>query len=172
VAVVAFAAVQVFDDDDDGGNAAAPTSGETAARPTTTSPQLTLTQTVPATTPGGPEPPELGTLVVGDRNLLPALSDSLASYAFQQVQGAGQQVIEVNGTSSFWAGRSRGQRLLVVLNLKGEPFPQLREGQLVDFIGQIQPNEGDYGETDPQSRALLERQGHHAFVSVLDLELK
>jgi hypothetical protein len=164
VAVVAFGAVQVFDDDDGGG--AAPT-GETASR----SPQLTLTESVPATTPGGPEPPEGSRLVVGDRNLFPALSGSLASYANQQVEGEGLQVIEVNGTSSLWAGRSRSQRLLVVLNLKGEPFPQLREGQLVDFIGQIQPNADTYGETDPQSAALLERHGHHAFVSVFDLKL-
>jgi hypothetical protein len=167
VAVVAFGAVQVFDDDDGGGaNTTAPT-GETASR----SPQLTLTDSVPATTPGGPEPPEPGTLVVDNRNLFPALSGSLASFANQQVEGAQLRVIEVNGTSSFWVGRSRGQRLLVVLNLKGEPFPQLREGQLVDFIGPIQANAGTYGVTDPQSAALLERQGHHAFVSVFDLKL-
>ena len=174
MAVVAFGAVQLFDDDDDGGGANTPAAGETSARPTdqATSPELTLTDSVPATTPGGPEPPEGGKLVVGTRNLLPALSDSLASYANQQVEGTGLRVIEVNGTSSFWVGRSQRQRLLVILNLKGEPFPQVREGRLADFIGQIRANDGSDGETDPQSQALLERQGHHAFVSVFDLKLR
>jgi hypothetical protein len=176
VAVVAFAAVQVFEDDDDGGGGRPTTTfAEVAPAPTTTpvptSPQLTLTDSVPATTPGGPEPPEPGRLAVGDRDLFPALSGSLASFANQQVEGERVTVIEVNSTSSFWVGRSRDQRLLVVLNLKGQPFPQLSEGQIVSLVGQIRPNDGNYGETDAPGAALLERQAHHALVSVFDLKL-
>jgi hypothetical protein len=174
VAVVAFAAVQLFDDDDESGSGTTtPTFAEATQPPATaaTSPQLTLTESVPVTTPGGPEPPDPAVLVAGSVDLFPELSGSLAPYANQQVEGKRLEVIEVNGTSSLWVGRDRAQRLLVVLNLKGQPFPEVREGQLVDLVGQLRPNNGNHGETDPQSEALLERQGHHAFVSVFDFQV-
>lgn len=174
VAVIAFGAVQAFDDDDDGGNAATDgaMSGLTAA-PTTTSPQLTLTESVPQTTPGGPEPPagEPGALEVAGNDLYPSLGGSLQGFANQQVEGTAVPVVAVNGEQSFWVGRPGAQRLLVVLNLKGEPFPRLEPGSRVDLIGMIQPNQGEYGVSDAAGKALLARQGHHAFVSVFDLDL-
>jgi hypothetical protein len=169
VAVVAFGAVQVFDDD--GGSATdSPTSGPTSAR--TTSPQLTLTESVPLTNPGGPEPPagDPGALEADGRDLYPSLGGSLESFAGEQVEGTAVPVVAVNGESSLWVGRPGNQRLLVVLNLKGEPFPRLQVGDRVDLIGMIQPNQGEYDVTDARSKALLARQGHHAFVSVFDLE--
>ena len=169
VAVIAFAAVQVFGDDDD--NDSTDTTTPTAAAPATaTSPQLTLTESVP-TTPGGPEPPDSATLVVGTTDLFPALVGSLEPYANQQVTGKRVEVIEVNDESSLWVGRSREQRLLIVFNRKGMPFPEVEEGDVVDFVGQLRANDGNYGETDPESEALLERQGQHAFVSVLDFHV-
>jgi hypothetical protein len=176
VAVVAFGAVQLFDDDDDGGRsatapAAAPTFTEVTSATPTTTPQLTLTESVPQTTPGGPEPPERAALVVRAQDFFPELEENLAPHVSQQVEGKRLRVIEVNDKASIWVGRSRQQRLLVVLNLKRQPFPEVRAGQLVDLVGQIRPNRGNHGETDPQSQALLERQGHHAFVSVQDFQV-
>jgi hypothetical protein len=177
VAVVAFGAVRLFDDDDDGSGArtTTPTVADTAS-PTTVvlSGELTLSESVPATTPGGPEPPdpEPGTLRVGWTDLYPALEGSLAGFANQQVEGKRVEVLGVNGSSSLWVGRREGRQLLVVVNLKGQPFPRVQEGRLVDLVGQIRPNQGNHGVTDAQGRAILERQGHHAFVSVLDLKLR
>jgi hypothetical protein len=168
VAVVAFGAVQVFDDDDDGGSATdSPTSGLTSAR--TTSPRLTLTESVPLTNPGGPEG-DPGVLEAGGSDLYPSLGGSLESFAGEQVEGTAVPVVAVNGESSLWVGRPGNQRLLVVLNLKGEPFPRLQIGDRVDLIGIIQPNQSEYGVTDARSKALIARQGHHALVSLFDLE--
>ena len=174
VAVVAFGAVQLFDDDDDGGNAAtdSATTALTASPATTTSPQLTLTDSVTQTTPGGPEPPagDSGVLEVADSDLYPSLNGSLQAFANQQVEGTAVPVVAVNGEQSFWVGRP-DQRLLVVLNLKGEPFPRLAVGQRVDLVGMISANQAEYGVTDRASQALLAQQGHHALVSVFDLDL-
>jgi hypothetical protein len=177
VAVVAFGAVQLLGDDDDGDNAGTTPATVTEIRlrtVVTTAPELTLTESVPATTPGGPEPPdpEPGTLRIGRTDLYPALEGSLAGFANQQVEGKRVEVLGVNGSSSLWVGRREGRQLLVVVNLKGQPFPRVQEGRLVDLVGQIRPNQGNHGVTDAQGRAILERQGHHAFVSVLDLKLR
>ena len=82
-------------------------------------------------------------------------------------------VIEVAGDKSFWVGRSKTERLLVVLNLKGSSPPDVTPGQKVQFVGQIVDSAGgDHGVTDDGGLQLLRRQGYHASVSVHDLKLR
>ena len=64
------------------------------------------------------------------------------------------------------------QRLLVVIDLKGQAPPKVRAGQIVTFSGQVLANEGSYGVTVPDGIALLARHGHHVLVSAQDLKLQ
>lgn len=172
LALVAFGAAQLLEDDDDEALPGPPPPGEVTPAPTT-SPQLTLTDSVPDTTPGSREPPpgEPGALEVAGNDLYPSLGGSLLGFANQQVEGTAVPVVEVNGKSSLWVGQRGNRRLLVVLNLKGEPFPSVQPGDRVDLVGMILPNGDDYGVSDDTSKVLLERQGHHAYVSVFDLDV-
>ena len=147
--------------------------------PATTAPSIT--ESVPETTPGGPEPdpptlPPPGrrgeTLVVGTQDLYPALEGSLTKFANQQATGKGLSVVSVVSDETFWAGRSKVQRLLVVIDLNGQAPPKVRAGQTVDFSGQVLANDGNYGVTEPDGTTLLARQGHHLLVSAQDLELR
>ncbi len=156
-----------------------PTSTVPATVPTTTAPSRT--DSVPETTPGGPEPdpPALpppsrdgGTLVVGTQDLYPALAGSLTKFANQQATGKGLNLISVVGGKAFWAGRGKAERVFVVIDPKGQAPPKVRAGQTVDFSGQVLANEGDYGVTEPDGLALLARHGHHVLVSAQDLRLR
>jgi hypothetical protein len=174
-------AVRSCDDDKGPGNTGTPivTEGFDTVPTTTTVPGIT--ESVPETTPGGPEPdpPVLpppnrrgGTLLVGNQDLYPALAGSLTKFANQQATGNGVTVVSVVGEEAFWAGRNKKQRLLVVINPKNETPPRVRAGQTVDFSGQVAANEGTYGVTEPDGTTLLERHGHHVFVSSQDLRLR
>jgi hypothetical protein len=176
-------AVRAFGDDDGSGT-----------RTVTGNPRLTgtdaapiapsITESTPATTPGGPEPdpPEPlppgksgrgGTLLVNGNDLYRFLEGNLLRVANAQVVGKSVPVIEVVSDKSFWVGRSKAQRLLVVLNLKGKAPPEVTAGQKAQFVGQIVDNAaGDYGVTDDEGLQLLRRQGHHASVSAFDLKLR
>lgn len=174
LALVIALAVRACDDDDKG----ASNSG-TPIVPTTAP---SITESLPETTPGGPEPdlPEPlptdrrggGTLAVGSQDLFPALAGSLARFANQQATGKRVRVLSVVGDESFWVGRSTEQRLLVVINPNGESPPKVRAGQTVDFGGQVVANEGDYGVTEPHGRTVLERHGYHVVVSAQELRLR
>ena len=154
-----------------------------AGTPIVTEPSSTtpsLTDSVAETTPGGPEPdpPTLlpgrrgGTLVVGTQDLYPALEGSLTEFANQQATGKGLNVISVVNDLAFWAGRSKVQRLLVVIDPKGERPPKVGAGQAVTFSGQVLANEGDHDVTEPDGITLLERHGHHVLVSAQDLKVR
>jgi hypothetical protein len=189
LAIVIVLGVRACDDDKGAGNTGTPIVTEGFTTVATTTPSVTksvttapsLTDSVPETNPGGPEPdpPALpppnrrgGTLMAGSQDLYPALAGSLTKFANQQAIGSGVTVVSVVGKESFWAGRSRTQRLLVVINLKGEAPPKVRAGQAVDFTGEVLANKGDYGVTEPDGKALLERHGHHVFVSAQDLKAR
>ena len=73
---------------------------------------------------------------------------------------------------TFWAGRSKVQRLLVVIDPKSQATPKVRAGQTVTFSGQVLANEGNDGVTVPDETALLARQGQHVLVSEQDLKLQ
>ncbi len=111
-------------------------------------------------------------LVGGDQDLYPALAGSLTKFANQQATGKELNVVSVVSDQAFWAGRGKAQRLLVVINPKGETPPKVRAGQKVSFSGQVLANEGDYGVTVPVETALLARHGHHVLVSAQDLKLR
>lgn len=176
-------AVRAFGDDD---NPATPTVVTDNPRLTGTDAAPTvpgLTDSTPETTPGGPEPDppaplpsgktrREGTLLVNGNDLYPFLSGSLLRVANTQVEGTSVPVVEVADDRSFWVGRSKAQRLLVVLNLKGKTAPEVTPGQKVQFVGQIVDSAGgDHGVTDDEGLQLLRRQGHHASVSAFDLKL-
>ncbi len=175
LAIVIVLGVRACDDDKGTSEAGTPIVTEPCRR---TAPSLT--DSVPETTPGGPEPdpPTLppgrrgGTLVVGTQDLYPALAGSLTKFANQQATGKGLNVVSVVSDEAFWAGRSKVQRLLVVIDPKGETPPKVRAGQTVSFSGQVLANEGDHGVTEPDGMALLERHGHHVLVSAQDLKLR
>lgn len=179
LAIVIVLGVRACDDDKGTGEAGTPIVTEPFSTvPTTTTPSIT--DSVPETTPGGPEPdpPTLppgrrgGTLVVGTEDLYPALEGSLTKFANQQATGKGLSVVSLVSDQAFWAGRSKVQRLLVVIDLKGEAPPKVRAGQTVNFSGQVLANEGDYGVTEPDGTTLLARHGHHVLVSAQDLKLR
>jgi hypothetical protein len=179
LAIVIVLAVRACDDDEETANTGTPIVTETIS--TVPTPQPSITESLPETTPGGPEPdpPVLpppnrrgGTLVVGNQDLYPALAGSLTKFANQQATGKGVTVVSVVGEEAFWAGRSKAQRLLVVINPKAETPPQVRAGQTVHFSGQVVANEGTYGVTEPDGTTLLERHGHHVLVSAQDLKLR
>jgi len=169
-------AVRAFGDDD---NPATPTVLTDNPRLTGTDAAPTvpgITDSIPETTPGGPEPDPQGrggTLLVNGSDLYPFLSGSLLRVANTQVEGTSVPVVEVVDGRSFWVGRSKAQRLLVVLNLKGKTAPEVTPGQKVQFVGQIVDSAGgDHGVTDDEGLQLLRRQGHHASVSAFDLKLR
>lgn len=174
-------AVRAFGDDDGSGTPTVVTDNPrltgTDAAPTVPG----ITESTPVTTPGGPEPDPPppgktsrgGTLLVNGNDLYPFLGGNLLRVANTQVEGKAVPVIEVAGDRSFWVGRSKAQRLLVVLNLKGSAPPDVTPGQKVQFVGQIVDSAGgDHGVTDDEGLQLLRRQGHHASVSVHDLKLR
>jgi hypothetical protein len=182
IGIGALVAVGAFGDDDDSGSPTttiSPRLTGTDAAPTAPS----ITESVPATTPGGPEPdpPQPippgktgrgGTLLVNGNDLYPFLSGNLLRVANTQVEGKAVPVIEVVGDKSFWVGRSKAQRLLVELNLKGAAPPEVTAGQKVQVVGQIVDIAGgDHGVTDDEGLQLLRRQGHYASVSAFDLKL-
>jgi hypothetical protein len=175
-------AVRAFGDDDGSGT---PTvTGNSRLTGTDAAPTVPgVTESTPATTPGGPEPdpPEPlpsgktrrgGTLLANGNDLYPFLGGNLLRVANAQVEGKSVPVIEVASDKSFWVGRSRTQRLLIVLNLKGGAPPKVAPGQKVQFVGQIVDSAGgDHGVTDDAGLQLLRRQGHHASVSAFDLKV-
>jgi hypothetical protein len=172
-------AVRAVGDDD---NPATPTVVTDNPRLTGTDAAPTvpgITESTPVTTPGGPEPDPPppnssgGTLLVNGNDLYPFLGGNLLRVANKQVEGNAVPVIEVAGDKSFWVGRSKAQRLLVVLNLKGAAATEVNPGQKVQFVGQIVDSAGgDHGVTNHEGLQLLRRQGHHASVSVYDLKLR
>ena len=178
LAIVIVLGVRACDDDKQTDKAGPQIVTEPVITGPTTTPSIT--DSVPETTPGGPEPdpPTLspgrrgGTLVVGTQDLYPALEGSLTKFANQQATGKGLNVVSVVSDEAFWAGRSKVQRLLLVINLKGEAPPQVRAGQTASFSGQVLANESDYGVTEPDGTTLLARHGHHVLVSAQDLKLR
>ena len=182
LAIVIVVGVRACDDDEGSTNSGTPTATDTGVGTVRTN-EPGITESLPETTPGTPEPdlPEPlptptrggGTLAADGQDLYPALAaGSLAQFANQQVAGKGVKVGSVVGDDAFWVGRSTKQMLLVVLNPKGKTPPNLRAGQTATFSGLLRVNEGLYGVTAPAEKTTLERQGHHAFVSVGDLKLQ
>lgn len=183
LAIVIVFVVRACDDDNGTTTSGTPPATETSFDTVpTTAPSIT--ESLPETTPGGPEPDPPappppgnanrgGILQVNGNDLYPFLGGNLLRVADTQVTGKSVPVIEVAGDRSFWVGRSKTQRLLVVLNLKGSSPPKVSPGQRVQFVGQIVDSAGgDHGVTDDEGLQLLRRQGHHAFVSVHDLKLR
>ena len=178
LAIVIVLGARACDEDKGTSSTGTPVITEPASTVPTTTPSLT--DSVPETTPGGPEPdpPTLppgsggGTLVVGTQDLYPALEGSLTKFANQQATGQNLNVVSVVSDQAFWAGRGKAQRLLVVINPKGEAPPKVQGGQIVSCSGQVLANEGDYGVTVPDETTLLARHGHHVLVSAQDLKLQ
>jgi hypothetical protein len=133
--------------------------------PTTTAEQPPLVESTPV---------DLAKLEVNNQDLFPLLGGSLRSVANFQVKGASVPVISVVKGDVFWVGR-KGQQLLVRVNLKSEPPPKVKAGQLADFVGPLRKNpEGGpqtLGVSEADSAEVLSLQGYHAWVSIGDLTL-
>jgi hypothetical protein len=149
------------------------TPATTAAATTTTS----TTSTGPSATTPIPAPPSSkgNRLLLGERDLYPLLAASLSRYVPNQVRGKSVDIVRVEGTDGFWAGRGAKQRILVKLNLKGGKPPKLEAGRRADFVGQLMSAEGKspilLGVKDKSGQRVLQNQGVYILVSVGDLKL-
>jgi hypothetical protein len=149
------------------------TPATTAAATTTTS----TTSTSPSATTPVPEPPSSkgNRLLLGELDLYPLLAASLSRYTPNQVRGKSVNIVRVEGTDGFWAGRSAKQRILVKLNLKGGKAPKLVAGRQADFVGQLMSAEGKspilLGVKEKSGQQVLQKQGVYILVSTGDLKL-
>jgi hypothetical protein len=149
------------------------TPATTAAATTTTS----TTSTGPSATTPIPEPPSSkgNRLLLGERDLYPLLAASLSRYTPNQVRGKSVNIVRVEGTDGFWAGRGAKKRILVKLNLKGSKPPKLEAGRRADFVGQLMSAQGKspimLGVKDKSGQRVLQNQGVYILVSVGDLKL-
>jgi len=138
----------------------------------------TPSDTTPATKATGSGPlTGRNRLVMGNkRNLYPLLGGSLQRFAPTQVNGYSTRVIALAGPESFWAGRSRRQRILVKLRLKGAKTPAIRVGQKATFVGLLTVTSSKEAEglgvKDSAGQNLLETEGVYVDVSAFDLKLR
>jgi len=149
------------------------TPATTAAATTTTS----TTSTGPSATTPIPAPPSSkgNRLLLGERDLYPLLAASLSRYVPNQVRGKSVDIVRVEGTDGFWAGRGAKQRILVKLNLKGGKPPKLEAGRRADFVGQLMSAQAKspilLGVKEKSGQRVLQNQGVYILVSVGDLKL-
>ena len=91
------------------------------------------------------------------------------------MRGTSVNIVQVEGTDGFWAGRSAKQRILVKLNLKGGKPPKLEAGQRADFVGQLMSAQGKspilLGVKEKSGQRVLQKQGVYILVSAGDLKL-
>ena len=149
----------------------------TAKTPTTITPSSKpgpgKTVPVPAPPTGKGKKGGKATLVVGQRNLFPLLKGSIKRFAPTQVEGKNLKVVALAGWDAFWAGRSRTERILVKMRLKGGSAPKLAIGKKVDFIGLLTGSIADAsaGVTVSTDKALLAAQGAYVDASAADVKL-
>ena len=144
----------------------------TAKSPTTITPSGKPGLTVPAATAGKGKNRK-ATLVAGKRNLFPLLKGSIKRFAPTQVEGKNLKVVALAGSDAFWAGRSRTERILVKMRLKGGSAPKIAVGKKVDFIGLLTGSIADAsaGVTVSTDKALLAAQGAYVDASAADVTL-
>ena len=91
------------------------------------------------------------------------------------MRGKSVNIVQVEGTDGFWAGRGAKQRILVKLNLKGGKPPKLEAGQRADFVGQLMSAQGKspilLGVKEKSGQRVLQKQGVYILVSTGDLKL-
>lgn len=99
----------------------------------------------------------------------------LSGYVTGQVEGPKVKILSIVAPDAFWFGKGRNQRVLVHINLKGQPTPKIHAGQTVGIIGQLTAAPPDaakqLGVTDSADKAFLTRQGAYVEVSIGDLKL-
>ena len=159
--------------DDDNGTATPtqPSSATTGTVATTEDFETLPTPTVPT---GKGTSEGKATLETEDRNLLPLLGGNIGRFAPTQIEGKSLRVVALASPESFWAGRSRGQRILVKMRLKGGSPPRIAVGQDVEFIGALTAVAGDAGALGVENNSdkkLLARQGAYVDASVADVKL-
>ena len=141
-------------------------------------------QTTPTTTPttsaaGGKRPVTPSSagnrLAVGKRDLYPLLAGSLARYVSKPVRATSATVVQVAGIDSFWAGRSKNQKVLVKIDLNGRRPVKVHEGQQVSFVGRLvkAPKQGlSLGVKGSTGQPALTSQGAYIVVPVNKLHLQ
>jgi hypothetical protein len=147
-----------------------------SATPRTTTAATTTAATGPTAATARPAKPSTGKsgLFVGKRNLYPLLAGRLARYVSRPVTANSVQVVQLAGIDSFWAGRGKGQRILVKVDTKGQAPPKVEQGQQVSFVGRLRkaPSQssglGVKGET---GEPVLRNQGVYVVVNLGDLKL-
>ena len=167
--MIALLAAACGDDDND---TATPTQPPTVTTPTTATTQEFETLPTPTVPTGKATSGGKARLETEDRNLLPLVGGSIARFAPTQVEGKSLRVVALAGPESFWAGRSRGQRILVKMRLKGTEPPKIVVGRDVEFIGTLTVLPGDAGAlgvANSSDKALLQRQGAYVDASVADV---
>jgi hypothetical protein len=146
------------------------TATSSSSPSTTTTSSSTTTETQPSATP-----PANAGLTVGQRDLYPLLSGSLARYVSKPVTATSATIVQVAGIDSFWAGKNGNQQVLVKINLKGKRPPKLEEGEQVSFTGRFvkAPKSPDsLGVKAKTGAPQLARQGAYILVPVSKLHLE
>lgn len=155
--------------DDNKGTAAPKTPPSTTTKAGTTPTPTSTRPSGSATKPAGK-----ATLLIGRRNLFPLLNTSIRRFAPTQAQGKSLRVVALASSAAFWAGRSRSQRILVTMRLKGGDPPEIKVGQRVDFVGVLTASgasAGALGVRNGADRTLLEKQGAYVDASAADVKL-
>ena len=164
LALVALLAASCGDNDKKSATPATTAAATTTTTTSTTSTGPSATKPVPA-----PLSSKGNRLLLGERDLYPLLAASLSRYLPNQVRGKSVNIVQVEGTDGFWAGRG------AKLNLKGGKPPQLVAGRRADFVGQLMSAQGKnpimLGVKEKSGQRVLQTQGVYILVSAGDLKL-
>ncbi len=121
-----------------------------------------------------PSPAPVGTLLAGEDPILPVPAQGLAPYEGRTVRGDGVPVHSVVADEGFWVGTSEVDRVYVIYQTGGfESPPDVDAGQLVSFLGALEPATGDLAPqfrlTDAEGLSLLRAQGYYISVGSVEI---
>ena len=131
-------------------------------------------QPAPAAEPAPPPGDGTGTVLAGDTPILPLPPEGLAPYADRTIRGNAVPVLSVVADEGFWVGTSDRDRLYVIYQTGGlESPPDVDAGQLVSFVGSLEPTVGDLAPqfrlTEAEGLGYLQTQGH--YISTADVDV-
>jgi hypothetical protein len=142
------------------------------------SPEFTLGANAPAQAPPPAAPPApaepTGTVLAGDVPILPVPPEGLAPYTGRTIRANAVAVQSVVADEGFWVGPDAASRLYVVYRTGGfESPPDIDLGQLVSFVGALEPASGDlapqFRMTEAEGLGQLLSQGY--FVNTADVDV-
>lgn len=119
--------------------------------------------------------PAVGPLMAGADPILPLPAEGLAPYAGRTVHGNAVPVQSVVADEGFWVGTSETDRVYVIYRTGGgESPPDVDAGQLVNFVGSLQPATAEvdapqFRLTEAEGLGQLRSQGYFVGVPSVDV---